>query len=267
MTQGKNKGIQKKGTKVKKADRHAFTKKEWFKLLTAPTFRTSQAVGWVPGNTTIGKKQAADNVINRVVEVSYADIAEKSNQHWRKVKMQVEKVEGNTLYTSFAGLGITRERIMSQLKKRQTLIEMFSDVKTQEGYILRVGTILLTTNVRNQRRVNSYAKSSQIRRIRKLVSRILSEHAAKGSVDHFATEILSDSIPKTIQTDANHIFPIRAVQITKVKVLKKSKIDVGKLVEDSLKKGDVKVETVEKSALEKEQEELEAQAKAAAAAK
>ncbi len=234
MTVGKNKGLAKKGGKgIKKADRHAFTKKEWFKLITAPTFGNPKPAGWIPGNTTIGKRRAEENVIGRVCEVAYTDINEASKFNWRKVKMEVEKVEGGSLYTSFGGMSITRERIMSLLKKRQTIIDVFADVKTNDNYILRCFVLLCTRPVTGQRRINSYAKSSEVRRIRKLVIKILTEKAAKESVDSFANNILSDSLPEHLIKEASKIYPVRIALITKVKVLKKSKIDLGKLVEDS----------------------------------
>lgn len=234
MTVGKNKGLAKKGGKgIKKADRHAFTKKEWFKLITAPTFGNPKPAGWIPGNTTIGKRKAEENVIGRVCEVAYTDINENSKFNWRKVKMQVEKVESNNLYTSFGGMSCTREKVMSLLKKRQTLIESMADVKTNDGYVLRCFTLMSTRPVPGQKKINSYAKSSEIRKIRKLVIKIMTERAAKESVDTFANNILSDSLPEHLVREASKIYPIRFALITKVKVLKKSKIDLSKLVEES----------------------------------
>lgn len=237
MTIGKNKGLKKSGKAIKKAERHAFVKKEWFQLITAPAFGSTKPVGWVPCNTTIGKKSAEDNVLGRVCEVNYADIKTDSAMSWRKVKMQVEKVEGGNLYTSFAGMSCTRERIISQLKKRQTLIDVFADVKTSDGYILRVHVLLCTNRTHGQKRINSYAKSSEVKRIRKIVIKILTEKAAKDSVDNFSSNILSDFVTNELTKGAQKVFPIRFCLITKVKVLKKSKVDIGKLVEDSQVKG------------------------------
>jgi len=237
MTVGKNKGLKKSGKAIKKAERHAFVKKEWYQLITAPAFGSPKPVGWIPCNTTIGKKSAEDNVLGRVCEVNYADIKTDSNMNWRKVKMQVEKVEGGNLYTSFAGMSCTRERIVSQLRKRQTLIDVFADVKTSDGYILRVHVLLCTNRSHGQRKTNSYAKSSEVKRIRKIVIKHLTERAAKDSVDNFSANILSDVLPNTLLKEAQRVFPIRFCLITKVKVLKKSKVDVAKLVEDSAVKG------------------------------
>jgi hypothetical protein len=111
MTLGKNKGLQKKGKAIRKADRASRSpRKEWFKLISAPTFGNPKPIGWVPGNTTIGKKKAETNVENRICEVNYTDVAEgdKNQQHWRSVRIQVEKVENNCLYTSFVGMNCAR---------------------------------------------------------------------------------------------------------------------------------------------------------------
>jgi ribosomal protein S3AE len=67
-----------------------------------------------------------------------------------------------------------------------------------------------------------------VRRIRKLVTKILTEKASKSTLDNFTNEILTDSIPNTLSTEASKIFPIKATLITKVRVMKKAKIDLGK---------------------------------------
>jgi len=226
--------VAKKGGKgIRKNDRHAFTKKEWFKLISAPAFGNPKPIGWIPCNTTIGKRRAEENVQGRVCEVVQADLSEKSPYNWRKVKMEVEKVEGRCLYTSFNGMSVTREKIMSSLKKRQTLIEVCADVKTNDGYIIRVFTILCTKPVKGQRKVNSYAKTSEVKRIGKAVTKVLLERAAKEDINKFASTILTDDLTGTLERVANKIYPVRLCLITKVKVLKKSKIDIGKLVEES----------------------------------
>lgn len=236
MTFGKNKGLSKKGGKgQKKNERHAFSKKEWFKLISAPAFGNPKPIGWVPCNTTIGKKRAEENVMGRVCEAVQADVSqnEKSNFHWRKVKMEVEKVEGGCLYTSFNGMSVTREKIMSSIKKRQTLIDVCADVKTLDGFIIRVFCLLATNRVKGQKKLNSYAKTSEVKKIRKALTKTLLERAAKEDVNKFASTILADELSSKLEHQANKIYPIRLCLITKVKVLKKSKIDLGKLVEDS----------------------------------
>lgn len=266
MTFGKNKGLSKKGGKgQKKNERHAFSKKEWFKLISAPAFGNPKPIGWIPCNTTIGKRRAEENVMGRICEVVQADLnMEKQSQfNYRKVKMEVEKVEGGCLYTSFNGMCVTREKIMSSLKKRQTLIEVCADVKTQDGYIVRVFVLLSTSSVRGQKKANSYAKTSEVKRIRKSLTKTLLEQAAKNEINKFAELILSDNLTSTLERQAKKIYPIKFCLITKVKVLKKSKIDLGKLVEDSQFKVDAPAATTSETqaaanTLTKEVEELKA---------
>lgn len=265
MTVGKNKGLAKKGGKgIKKADRHPFSKKEWFKLITAPTFGNPKPIGWVPCNTTIGKRRAEENVMGRVCEVTQTDIDDKSKFHWRKVKMEVEKVEGGCLYTSFNGMSITREKIMSCMKKRQTLIEVCTDVKTLDGYILRVFVLLCTKHAPGQKKANCYAKTSEVKRIRKLITKLLVDKASKEDVNKFASTILTDHLPDLLLRQATKIYPCKVCLITKVKVLKKSKIDLGKLVEESQVRKEVETVISEtpqtQNALSKEVEDIKATA-------
>lgn len=50
----------------------------------------------------------------------------------------VEDVEGRNCRTSFYGMEMTRDKFCSLIHKKQTLIEAFVNVKTLDGYFLRI---------------------------------------------------------------------------------------------------------------------------------
>lgn len=231
MAKGKNKQFTKKGKK--KVEKHAFLKKEWYKYMSPPAFHGSRPLGWTPANKTIGKKIGSDNVLGRVCEVSYADLDEKTRYHWRKVRMQVETVDGLNCYSSFYGLGCTRERIFSLIKKGQTLIKCWADVKTSDGYILRVFVTSCTNRKYSQVKSNCYAKSSQLRVIRKNVRKQLVGFASKKNVNAFANSVLSEELSKNLAKTISKTFPAKVVLVTKVKVLKKPQVDAGALVKEA----------------------------------
>jgi len=82
----------------------------------------------------------------RVVETSLADLKDASDIYsWRKIKLVVEEVEGRNLKTSFYGMDVTRDKLCQMIRKWQSLIEVATEAKTADGYILRVFTILFTT--------------------------------------------------------------------------------------------------------------------------
>merc|ERR1711979_137231 len=123
------------------------------------------------------------------------------------------------------GIDMVREKLFYFLRKKMSLIDVFADVKTQDGYILRVFVTTFTARKSGQVKTNTYAKSSQIRAIRKLFVRMLTKRAQ--------TSNISDYTADTLQCKGSKIFPLGTVLVRKVKVLKKSKIDVNKLVTDA----------------------------------
>jgi small subunit ribosomal protein S3Ae len=234
MAKGKNKQFTKKGKGGRKVEKHAFLKKEWYTLMSPPNVsKNTTPLGWTPANKTIGKKIGVNNVLGRVCECTFPDLEAGSEEVWRKVKMQVETVQGMICYSSFYGLDSTRERVFSLLKKGQSLLDFWVDVKTNDKYILRVFVVACTRRQANQKSNNCYAKSSQVRAMRAKVTKTLSNIAAKKSATGLAQEILTDTLNKTLINQMRKIFPIRVALVTKVKVLKKPNIDAKSLVNNT----------------------------------
>ena len=93
-----------------------------------------------------------------------ADLAPNQDSfHWRKIKLVVDQTEGRQAITSFYGVDTTKDEICSLIKKRKTLIESVTDVKSSDGYVLRVFVICFTKESPNQKRKTNYALSSQQR--------------------------------------------------------------------------------------------------------
>jgi len=232
MAKGKNKQTLKKGKGNRKVEKHAFLKKEWYTLMSPPNVsKNTTPLGWTPANKTIGKKIGSNNVLGRVCECTLPDLnPENKEEVWRKVRMQVETVQGMICYSSFYGLDCTRERVFSLLRKGQSLLDFWVDVKTNDKYILRIFVIACTKRQFNQKSKNCFAKSSQIRAMRVKVSKVLTTIAAKKTATGLAQEILTDTITRTLVNQMKKVFPIRVALVTKVKVLKKPLIDAKALV-------------------------------------
>lgn len=243
MAKGKNQKMSKRGNAAKKMEKHPFIKKKWYKLLSPPSIGNSVMVGYTPANKTMGTKLSKDSLMNRVCEVSYADIKENTQFPWKKIKMQVEEVKSGNCYTSFYGIDMVREKLYYFLRKKMSLIDCFCDVKTQDGYILRVFITTFTARKSGQVKNNTYAKSSQIRAIRKIFTKILSKSAQVSQINDYTANILNNTSAEKLQAKGSVIFPLGHVLIRKVKVLKKCKIDVNKLVNEANTKRD---ETVKK---------------------
>ena len=118
--------------------------------------------------------------MGRIFEVSLADLNKDEELGYRKIKLQVEDVQGYNCLTNFHGMDMTRDKLCSLIRKWQTLIEAHVDVRTTDGYYLRIFAIAFTKKQSNQAvKSTCYAQAGQVRNIRKKMFEIMTEEASK----------------------------------------------------------------------------------------
>ena len=233
MAKGKNKKISKKAKTAKRGEKHPFLKKEWFTLISPAALKKTVPVGWTVCKKPTGTQVVSDFLRGRVAEISYADITDNARDVCKKVKMVVDEISGNICATSFYGFELSKEKIFAMLKKRQTLIEVYSDVKCADGVVLRIFLVLTTSRKPNQVRLNSYATHSTVRVLRKkLVSELLSYTITQSS-DNFAYEAISGVLGTKLEKSASEVIPEVQLQITKVKTVKRGNVDLSKVLVDA----------------------------------
>jgi len=231
MAVGKNKKLskKKKGGSRKAAD--PFARKEWYDVK-APLKTFPNSIGKTPATKTTGQRQARDSLLGRVFEASLGDLKPiaQGEDEFRKFRFRVEDVQGSQCLTNFYGMDLTTDRLRSLVRKWATLIETHVDVKTTDGFTLRVFAIGFTKKRPNQNRKTSYAQSAQVRQIRKKMVEIIQRESAcdlNDLVQKFVTEVIGREIEKA----AAGIYPLQNVMVRKVKTLRSPKTDVGKLLD------------------------------------
>jgi small subunit ribosomal protein S3Ae len=85
----------------------------------------------------------------------------------------VEEIKDSDCYTSFYGMSTTRDKICQLVKKWQSLIEAFVQVKTKDGFLLRIFAVGFTARRRRQVKATCYAKNSQTKSIKKKMQEIM----------------------------------------------------------------------------------------------
>ena len=70
---------------------------------------------------------------------------------------------------------LTSDKLKSMVKKNQTMIEAFADVKTTDGYTLRLFCIGFTNKPEHQAKKTCYAKTSKCKAIRKKMIEIMTK--------------------------------------------------------------------------------------------
>jgi len=230
MAVGKNKRLAKggkKGTKKKAVD--PFSRKDWYDVK-APSMFINRNIGKTIVNRTQGTKIASEGLKNRVFEVAQADI-QGDDTGFRKFRLMSEDVNGKNVLTNFHGMTLTTDKIRSMVKKWQSLIEAHVDVKTTDGYLLRVFVIGFTKKRVNTLRKTCYAQHSQIKEIRKRMVNIVTREVSKSDLKGVVNLLLPDSIAKDIEKACQNVYPLHDVHVRKVKVMKKPKFELSKLLE------------------------------------
>jgi len=230
MAVGKNKGLSKGGKKgLKKKIVDPFTRKDWYDVK-APSMFTVRNVGKTLVNRTQGTRIASDGLKGRVYEVSQADL-QSGEDAFRKFKLVCEEVQGRHCLTNFHGMDLTTDKLRSMVKKWQTLIEAQVDVRTTDGFVLRLFCIGFTKKAQNQVKKTCYAQHAQVRAIRRKMVETMHREVASCDLKEVVNKLIPESIGKDIEKSCNSIYPLHDVHIRKVKVLKKPKFDMGKLLE------------------------------------
>lgn len=228
MAVGKNKRLS-KGKKGLKKKTDPFARKDWYNIKAPSTFNIRD-VGKTLVNRTTGMKNANDALKGRILEVSLADLQKDEDHAFRKVKLRVDEVQGKNCLTNFHGLDFTSDKLRSLVRKWQTLIEANAVIKTTDDYLLRLFCIAFTKRRSNQIKKTTYARSSQIRQIRKKMVDIMQREAQSCTLSQLTQKLIPEVIGREIEKSTQGIYPLQNVHVRKVKLLKAPKFDLGNLL-------------------------------------
>merc|ERR1719389_1268694 len=177
-----------------------FLKKEGYDIK-APSMFSVRSCGKTLVSKTQGMKIASDGLKGRVLELNLADLNVDEDQSYKKIKLCIEDVQGRNCLTDFHGLSLTRDKLASLVRKWQTLIEAHVDVKTTDGYLVRMFAIAFTKRRADQVKTNCYAQTAQIRKIRKKMTDIMTNEAGKVQLRELVKKLIPESISKEIEKE------------------------------------------------------------------
>lgn len=216
-----------KGGRKKKVD--AFEKKEWFRLK-LPKIKGIEVpyYGWTPANRTAKGVLVEDRLKNRIVTIRCGDLEnepkpDKQEEHKTAInlKLRIADTKENDCYLDFNGMELTRDKTCSLLKKWVTLIEASIDFKTTDNFHFRVFALALTKEQLNQVKKTSYAKTSQVKKMRAKMKEIMEKKFANISTKEFVSKLICKTLTPDIENAIRFTFPVRGVVIRKVKLIKR----------------------------------------------
>nr|WCZ58752.1 40S ribosomal protein S3A [Seculamonas ecuadoriensis] len=218
----------KKGSKKKAVD--AYARKEWYDIRAPAAFRERLACKTIV-NRTAGTKIASEYLKGRVFEVNLGDLNKNETLGFRKMKLRVEDVQGKNCLTNFYGMSFTTDKLRSLVRKWHSLIEANIDLKTTDGFVVRMFCIAQTKRRPTQVKKTSYAQSSQVKRIRRKMFDIMTKEVTTSDLKGLVEKIITESIGDKIGKVCSGIYPLQNIFIRKVKLLKAPKFDITKLMD------------------------------------
>ena len=173
---------------------------KFFMLLTSPlSWPISKLL-----DLMLGKELGTVYNRNRLIELlrvtqAETDLNKDEDHAYRKMRLQCEEVQGRYCLTQFYGMDFTTDKLRSLVRKWQTLIEAFVDVKTADGYVMRLFCIGFTKKRNNQLKKTCYANSSQVKLIRKKMRDIMTAQATSCELQELVNKFIPEVIGKEIE--------------------------------------------------------------------
>lgn len=176
--------------------------KKWYEVFTPKMF----------GEAKVGDTLASDPAAlkGRVVEATVRDLTGDFSKQHIKLEFQIDDVKGDKAYAKFKSHSLSRDYMRSQIRRKTTRVEGVADVTTKDGHKLRVKTIALA---------RGRAQTAQEKTIRKIMSNKVFKAAKKAPLDQFIQEVVLGKISSEMYRAANKIYPLKRVEVRKVKML------------------------------------------------
>ena len=192
-----------KQEKVAISRRDPWALKKWFSVH-APSYLGGVFIAEVPA-------AEPQKLLMRTLEVSLYDLTKDISHLPIKLKFQIHKVDGLQAFTRFKGLELTRDYLRSLVRKGTSKVAAVAEVKTRDGWVMRVTVLAVTTH-----RIGTAQKSA----MRKRMIETLMKKASEMDIGQFLKEALEGVMAADLFVAGKKIAPLRKVELAKIKVLR-----------------------------------------------
>ncbi len=192
-----------KQEKVAISKRDPWALKRWFSVH-APSYLGGVFIAEVPA-------AESQKLLMRTLEVSLYDLTKDISHLPIKLKFQIHKVDGLQAFTRFKGLELTRDYLRSLVRKGTSKVAAVAEVKTKDGWVMRVTVLAVTTH-----RIGTAQKSA----MRKRMIETLMKKASEMDIGQFLKEALEGVMAADLFVAGKKIAPLRKVELAKIKVLR-----------------------------------------------
>ncbi len=176
--------------------------KKWF-IVHAPPALKCVEIGEVPADSP-------EKLLNRTIEISLFELTRDLSHIPIKLKFQIYRVEGEHAYTRFKLQELTRDYVKSLVRRGSSKIVTIHDVTTPDGAKMRIQVLAITAY-----RCNTSHKKA----IRAITRERLDYYSKILNFDNYMLALIFGTIAQDVLVHAKKIYPLRKVEILKVKVL------------------------------------------------
>lgn len=185
----------------KKVD--SWKEKKWY-TIAAPEFLN---------RATVGQTIASDPALltDRIIETTVGEMAGDMSKNNIKMRFRIVRVNGDVAETVFLGHHLTNDYLRSIVKRQTSKVDAVLTVRTADGYIVTIKPTCFTVK---------RARTSQIKAIRNLMTRIVVRRAVKSNFEDLVQEIVTGKLSSMVYKQTKNIYPLRRVEIRKTEVVK-----------------------------------------------
>jgi len=185
----------------KKVD--SWKEKKWYTIV-APEFLN---------RTTVGQTVASDPALlaDRIIETTVGEMSGEMSKNNIKMRFRIVRVNGDIAETVFLGHHLTNDYMRSIVKRQTSKVDAILTVRTADGYIVTIKPTCFTVK---------RARTSRIKAIRNLMTRIVVRRAVKSNFEDLVQEIVTGKLSSMVYKQTKNIYPLRRVEIRKTEVVK-----------------------------------------------
>ncbi|MEM0043868.1 MAG: 30S ribosomal protein S3ae [Sulfolobales archaeon] len=176
--------------------------KKWFTVL-SPSILGEIPVATIPADDS-------SKILNRSIEVTLYDLTGDVSQLHMRFILKIIGVEDSTARTAFREVYLSRDYLRSLTKRKSSKISLIANLETKDGSKLRISAVAFTTYT---------CKTSQKKLIRRNMYNVISEISKQSTLDEIIKDVISGKIQSQLFEVAKKIYPVRKVEIAKIKIL------------------------------------------------
>jgi small subunit ribosomal protein S3Ae len=159
-------------------------------------------------NTTIA--DASEKLYGRVIEPTLHELTGDISKMHIKLRFQINDVKGFDAHTKFIGHDLTSDYIRRQTRRKRSKIDSVYDIRTKDGYLLRVKPMAIA-----EKRI----KSSQQSSLREVMGQTLLAEANDKLLSEYVQAMISGDMASTLFKACKPIYPIKRIEIRQSQVL------------------------------------------------